>query len=107
MLQEWASALAAHGSSEPSGGSAIALQKAGGWSNGRMLPEEDEVLLLQLDLGLSSNQQSQLVCGEPGSKQGSSKPKRFSHRRLLVWRVGHSFGCGWVGLPFKILLHTE
>jgi hypothetical protein len=83
MLQEWASALAAHGSSEPSGGSAIALQKAGGWSNGRMLPEEDAVLLLQLDLGLSSNQQSQVVCGEPGSKQGSWKP-RFSHRISVV-----------------------
>ena len=85
MLQEWASKLgasdlAAHGNSELSGGSSIALQKAGGWSNGRMLPEEDAVLLLQLDLGLSSNQQTQVVGGEPGSKQGSSKP-RFSHRR--------------------------
>jgi hypothetical protein len=49
-FEAWASDLAAHGHTEASEVLAIVLQKAGGWSNGRRLPEEDAVLLLQVDV---------------------------------------------------------
>ena len=49
----------------------MALQKAGGWSNGPVLPEEGALLLLQVEVSGSSNHLFQAAEDGPGMKQGS------------------------------------